>query len=117
MEKKNPYITTIGFDKTNPRHVEVAEFLNSLQRKKADYIVNAIMEYQGRENWGGKKEGRVCTDYEEIKEIVFQILSEIQMGEQFKEKKEEGNRIEKLKDMDDEMVENILFSLEAFQEQ
>ena len=28
MEKKNPYITTIGFDKTNPRHVEVAEFLN-----------------------------------------------------------------------------------------
>lgn len=50
MEKKNPYITTIGFDKTNPRHVEVAEFLNSLQRKKADYIVNAIMEYQGRED-------------------------------------------------------------------
>ena len=39
MEKKNPYITTIGFDKMNPRHVQVAEFLNSLKRKKADYIV------------------------------------------------------------------------------
>lgn len=117
MEKKNPYITTIGFDKTNPRHVEVAEFLNSLQRKKADYIVNAIMEYQGRENWKDKKEGRISISYEEIKKIVFQILSEIQMVEQFKEKKDERNRIEELQDMDNEMVENILFSLEAFKEQ
>ena len=39
MEKKNPYIMTIGFKKEDPDHVYVAEFLNSLGRGKAQYIV------------------------------------------------------------------------------
>ncbi len=117
MEKKNPYITTIGFDKMNPRHVQVAEFLNSLKRKKADYIVNAIIEYQGRKNWEGKKEGRVCTDYEEIKSIVFQVISEMQLNGQFKGGNEKENTIDGWAEMGNEMVENILSSLEAFKEQ
>lgn len=115
MEKKNPYITTIGFDKTNPRHVEVAEFLNSLQRKKADYIVNAIMEYQGREDWEDKKRDSVSRDCEEIKSIVLQVISEMQLNGQFKEEKE--NTMDGWTEMGNEMVDNILSSLEAFKEQ
>ena len=40
-EKKNPYVMTIGFRKNNPEHIQVAEFLNSLEREKAQYIVKA----------------------------------------------------------------------------
>ena len=46
MEKKNPYIMTIGFKKEDPDHVYVAEFLNSLGRGKAQYIVKAVLAYQ-----------------------------------------------------------------------
>lgn len=30
MEKKNPYVMTIGFRRNNADHTRVAEFLNSL---------------------------------------------------------------------------------------
>lgn len=40
-EKKNPYVMTIGFKKNNPEHIRVAEFLNSMGREKAQYIVKA----------------------------------------------------------------------------
>ena len=46
MEKKNPYIMTIGFKKEDPDHVYVAEFLNSLGRGKAQYIVKSVLAYQ-----------------------------------------------------------------------
>ena len=46
MEKKNPFITTIGFKKDDPEHIYVAELLNSLGRGKAQYIVKAILAYQ-----------------------------------------------------------------------
>ena len=45
-EKKNPYVMTIGFRKTNPEHIQVAEFLNSMGREKAQYIVKAILTYR-----------------------------------------------------------------------
>lgn len=34
MEKKNPFITTIGLKKDDPEHIYVAELLNSLGRGK-----------------------------------------------------------------------------------
>ena len=46
MAKKNPYVTTIGFNKEDPDHVYVADFLNSMGRGKGQYIVKAIMAYQ-----------------------------------------------------------------------
>ena len=49
MAKKNPYITTIGFNKEDPDHVYVADFLNSMGRGKGQYIVKAIMAYQNPE--------------------------------------------------------------------
>ena len=45
MEKKNAFVTTIGFNKNDPAHVQVAEFLNSMERGKAQYIVNAVLAF------------------------------------------------------------------------
>ena len=39
MEKKNPFITTVGFKKDDPDHVYVAEFLNSMGRGKAQKLL------------------------------------------------------------------------------
>lgn len=46
MGKKNPFVTTIGFNRHDPAHVEVAQFLNGMERGKAQYIVDAVMAYQ-----------------------------------------------------------------------
>ena len=51
-EKKNPYVMTIGFRKNNPEHIQVAEFLNSLEREKAQYIVKAVLTYRTLEEKG-----------------------------------------------------------------
>ena len=47
MGKKNPFIFTIGFDKSDPDHVYVTELLNTTE-KKAKLIVAAILAYTGR---------------------------------------------------------------------
>ena len=52
MEKKNPYIMTIGFKKEDPDHIYVAELLNSMGRGKAQYIVKAVLAYQNRKQNG-----------------------------------------------------------------
>ena len=41
MGKKNPFVFTIGFDKSDPDHVYVTELLNTTE-KKAKLIVAAI---------------------------------------------------------------------------
>lgn len=103
MEKKNPFVMTIGFDKNDPDHVEVAEFLNSLPRKKAQYIVEAVRCYKrmqrentdaGRSgsrdfareapfgNDGGTEPGRADRrlDQEQIRQVVLQVLAERTQG-------------------------------------
>lgn len=45
MGKKNPYITTIGFNREDSEHVLVANLLNEIGRGKAVYIVKAILCY------------------------------------------------------------------------
>ena len=42
MGKKNPFVTTVGFNRHDPAHVEVAQFLNGMERGKAQYIVDAV---------------------------------------------------------------------------
>ena len=77
MEKKNPFITTVGFKKDDPEHVYVAEFLNSMGRGKAQYIVKAVLVYQDLQKKGELTQtARVPYDYEEIKRIVLQIIAE-----------------------------------------
>ena len=77
-EKKNPYVMTIGFRKNNPEHIQVAEFLNSLEREKAQYIVKAVLAYRTLEEKGEVPQtgGAVSYDYETIKSIVLQIMCE-----------------------------------------
>lgn len=128
MAKKNPYVTTIGFNKEDPDHVYVADFLNAMGRGKGQYIVKAIMAYQ---NPGGVVSGHVvvpAVDYEKIRAFVLQVLEErgnddtpsrmekISAQEargQRKEQEEYCDKVE-LTDLDEIAVNDILASLSAF---
>ena len=88
-DKKNPYVMTIGFDRMDPRHVKVADYLNSLPRKKAQCIVEAVSCYLNAkdmdpvsdkaENWEevnaceGKKD---LLRYETVRKMVLRVLEE-----------------------------------------
>lgn len=76
MGKKNPYITTIGFDKTDPRHVQVAELLNGMSRKKAQYIVDAVLAYESMRDQGAEVARLPGIGYEQIKPMVLRVLAE-----------------------------------------
>lgn len=126
MGKKNPYVMTIGFNRHDPAHVEVAQFLNGMERGKAQYIVDAVMAYQ---NGGPAKisvssgAGRL-TDYDTIRMIVLQVMEERENGayssnRKVTEEKETAGQAEasgpnELTGLDDEALGGILQSLEAF---
>lgn len=44
-EKKIPYRFTIGFNPGDPAHRQAAEQLNQQGRRKAQFLVNAILHY------------------------------------------------------------------------
>ena len=124
MAKKNPYVTTIGFNKEDPDHVYVADFLNSMGRGKGQYIVKAIMAYQNPE---GIPSGHVVVpsvDYEKIKSFVLKIIEEkINVDTAFSPKespkikpeiKEEQVDPEHPIDLDEDTINDILTSLSVF---
>ena len=76
MEKKNAFVTTIGFNKNDPAHVQVAEFLNRMERGKAQYIVNAVLAYQNGGAAAGISAGQAAVDYEKIRQFVLQVIRE-----------------------------------------
>lgn len=82
MGKKNPFVTTVGFNRHDPAHVEVAQFLNGMERGKAQYIVDAVIAYQS----GGQAGVSVSSgtermaDYEAIRKIVLQVMEERENG-------------------------------------
>lgn len=126
MGKKNPYVTTIGFNRHDPAHVEVAQFLNGMERGKAQYIVDAVMAYQ---NGGPAKisvssgAGRL-TDYDTIRMIVLQVMEERENGAYGSNmtaagametaQQEETSGASGLAGLDDDALGGILQSLEAF---
>lgn len=124
MAKKNPYVTTIGFNKEDPDHVYVADFLNSMGRGKGQYIVKAIMAYQ---NPSGVVSGHVVVptvDYEKIKAFVLQVLDERSvngygkkdeklLGRQDKVRKEQPETVGLL-DLDEVAMCDIIASLNMF---
>lgn len=127
MEKKNPFITTVGFKKDDPEHVYVAELLNSMGRGKAQYIVKAVMVYQ---KW--QQNGKVTPsvgnsfDYARIRSIVYQVLEEkeqqngslkLEQVVMRQEKSEQKEEVDLLSVLDDNTVNGILASIAAFQEQ
>lgn len=124
MGKKNPYITTIGFDRTDPRHVQVAELLNSMTRKKAQYIVDAILAYESRKENGEVSMRLSGIEYEQIKVLVRQVLEEqgmssggspervvsVKRNAEVEPAGKPGGGI----DIDEDALDGIMQSLEAF---
>lgn len=119
MAKKNPYVMTIGFKKDDPDHLAVADFLNGIGHGKAQYIVKAILAYQSLLQSGEVPvRGSVNIDYQVVKNMVLQVLSEcgenIQMPNTITE--ETGtDKAEALEELDDKMLSGIIESLSMFQ--
>lgn len=127
MAKKNPYVTTIGFNREDPDHVYVADLLNDMGRGKAQYIVKAIMAYRNPRGVAMEPETiSTVVDYEKIKKFVLQVLKEQTMGhvpdskaekqvtKQNKNMKVDYVEMNKLPDFDDNAVNDILASLSVF---
>lgn len=111
---------------------QVAEFLNSLEREKAQYIVKAVLTYRTLEEKGEVPQtgGAVSYDYETIKSIVLQIMRE--QGTDGKipavqpetaslsleaEPKEQITEEDSLIGFDESAMQGIMASLSAFQNQ
>lgn len=106
---------------------QVAEFLNSLGREKAQYIVKAIRAYQFMDARTEKQQDsdRVVYEYQKIKQIVLQIMSEhenfggipVDMLEYQTSCIEDNMNAESniLDGLDESAVDGIMNSLLAFQ--
>ena len=126
MGKKNPFVTTVGFNRHDPAHVEVAQFLNGMERGKAQYIVDAVIAYQS----GGQAGVSVLSgterlaDYETIRKIVLQVMEERENGvfgnnmatAGAMETAERTGTFDEngLEGLDDDALGDILQSLDAF---
>lgn len=126
MEKKNPFVTTVGFKKDDPDHIYVAELLNSMGRGKAQYIVKAVMLYQDMQESGETVPTGGTYDYERIRGVVLQVIEERerQMGVPVREvalpeekKKELGQEEDMLTNLDDDTLSGIMASIAAFKNQ
>ena len=126
MEKKNPFVTTVGFKKDDPDHIYVAELLNSMGRGKAQYIVKAVMLYQDMQESGETVPTGSTYDYERIRRVVLQVIEERerQLGVPVREvtiqeeKKEVPEpEVDMLTSLDDDALSGIMASLAAFQQQ
>ena len=122
MGKKNAFVTTIGFNKNDPAHVQVAEFLNSMERGKAQYIVNAVLAYQNGGAAAGISAGQAAVDYEQIRQFVLQVIREHERQEApHTDMAEEPARPDAAKEregasfgFDEDALSGIMSSLEAF---
>lgn len=126
MEKKNPFVTTVGFKKDDPDHIYVAKLLNSMGRGKAQYIVKAVMLYQDMQESGEAVPTGGTYDYERIRRVVLQVIEERehQMGVHVMEdilpeenKKEPEQEEDMLTNLDEDALNGIMASLAAFQQQ
>ena len=114
MEKKNPYVMTIGFNRRDPNHRKVAEFLNGMERGKAQYIVNAVISYQDEE----RENSIPLWNENSIRRVVEKVLEEnrsdifderpVQHGNNPKNREERNSQLE------EKYVLDIMDSLNAF---
>ncbi len=126
VEKKNPYVTTVGFNKDDPDHVRVAELLNSMGRSKAQYIVKAVLAYQNlQENGQIPMLSGGQMDYVLLRRMVIQILDErdgkqgqASLSENKQEVEvEEQEENDLLQGFDDRVLDGMMASILAFQGQ
>ena len=125
MEKKNPFVTTVGFKKDDPDHVYVAELLNGMGRGKAQYIVKAVILYQDMQESGEAVPTGGTYDYERIRRVVLQVIEERerQMGVPVREvilseekNKEPEPEEDMLMSLDDDALSEIMTSLAMFKQ-
>ena len=119
MAKKNPYVITIGFNKEDPDHVYVADFLNSMGRGKGQYIVKAIMAYQNPRVVASGHVVVPAVDYEEIQAFVLKIIEErFNTDTVFSQKESPKIKLETNDgtpiDLDEETINDIMQSLKMF---
>ena len=124
MAKKNPYVTTIGFNKEDPDHVYVADFLNSMGRGKGQYIVKAIMAYQNPIGAGSGQVVAYTIDYEKIRTFVLKVIEEKSNAETAyvtkenptlsQKKTEEQVDERETTDLDEATVNDIILALNMF---
>lgn len=75
MAKKEEYRFTIQFSSTDPRHLQAADILNRQGRRKAQYLVNAILFYENGAETNSPMQPPLL-NYHMIEDIVNQILAE-----------------------------------------
>lgn len=75
MAKKDPYKFTIQFNEGDPSHIRVAEMLNQQGRRKAQFIVNAVMHYIHCNETPSIPEPMML-DIDIIEQVVHRILEE-----------------------------------------
>ena len=75
-QKKNTSRFTIQFNPCDGQHVQVTEILNMQGRKKAQFIVNAVMCYEASINQSAQTLSEEQSFHFRIKAIVQQLLSE-----------------------------------------
>lgn len=75
MAKKDPYKFTIQFNGADPTHIQTAKILNQQGRRKAQFIVNAVMHYIHCSETPNIPEP-VIPDTGMIEKVVLQILEE-----------------------------------------
>lgn len=124
MGKKNEFVTTIGFNKNDPDHVLVAEFLNGMSRGKAQYIVNAVLAYQ-RLQQGDNSPPAGGLEYEQIRALVLQVIKEHEREKEtayvstaVEEPIPKGEAAEQPKELlagfSEDTIQGIMDSLDAF---
>lgn len=75
MAKKDPYKFTIQFNGGDPSHLQIAEMLNQQGRRKAQFIVNAVMHYIHCSETPDIPQPAV-PDIDVIERIVLRIMNE-----------------------------------------
>jgi len=71
---------TIQFNRANPNHSKVAEIINNLERFcKAQYIVDAVLYYEGRDKTAEKRRAALV-DEKSIEDAVSRVLSQMNIN-------------------------------------
>lgn len=122
MGKKNPFVTTVGFNRHDPAHVEVAHFLNGMERGKAQYIVDAVRAYRTLQENGNMVHTGPAPDYEKIRSFVLQVIREHEQNQGtaadakagLPETHQAPEQSDFMAGLNDDAVSGIMSSLEAF---
>lgn len=83
MSKKNEYRFNLRFDETDENHRKVCQFLNDYcgSRKKARYIVKAVLAYWKIENKSIEQISQMPVISEQPKEQTVPLVAEDRNGE------------------------------------